>query len=546
MTSVWITGGTVIDGTGAPGRKADLLIQDDKIAQISEPDGNAPEGAEVVDASGLVVTPGFIDVMSHSVSSLLADGLSVGKVTQGVTTEIMGEGWTPAPAVAGEAHAFPIHGLPNDDEQWIKRAKGWSRFGDWMAAQEEVGASVNFGSFLGATTVRMIGKGHAQGQATPGELSEMRRVTREAMEDGAYGVATALIYPPGSYASTDELVAVCEEVGRAGGIYITHMRSEGAAILDGFAEALEIAGRSGARLHLYHLKAAGAPAWPLMDQLIERVNTERAAGKDIHADMYLYTAGGTGLAAVAPPWASEDDRLRERLRDPETRAQIRAAMLEPDGSWEAMGRLAGPEGVFPVGLSLPEHAEYRGKSLAEIAEARGQDWIDAALDLIEREPESVGTMYHLMTEDNIERQLREPWVMLGSDAAGYDPGEQEGGFAGGHPRALGNFTRLLGEYVRERGLLRLEEAVHRMTGLPAEHLRLKGRGELREGYFADVVIFDPQTISDRATYAESNRLSVGVRDVWVNGVRVLRDGRHTRALPGRRLYGPGAKVPAGA
>lgn len=541
---VWIRGGTLIDGTGAPGRSADLLIQHDRIVRISDPGSDAPDGAEVIDASGMVVAPGFIDVMSHSVASLLADGLSVGKVTQGVTTEIMGEGWTPAPAVAGEAHAFPVHGLPGGDERWIQRAKGWSRFGDWMTAQEEVGAAVNFGSFLGGTTVRMIGKGHTAGESGPEELAEMRRVTREAMEDGAYGVATALIYPPGSYASTDELVAVCEEVGRAGGIYITHMRSEGAAILDGFAEALEIAQRSGARLHLYHLKAAGGPSWPKMAPLIERVNTERAAGKDIHADMYLYTAGGTGLAASCPPWASEDNKLKERLRDPETRATIRAAMLEPDGSWEPLGNLAGPEGVFPVGLTLPEHAGYLDKSLAEIAQLRRQDWIDTALDLIASEPGGIGTMYHLMTEDNIQRQLQEPWVMLGSDAAGYDPGEHKGGFTGGHPRALGNFTRLLGHYVRELGLLTLEEGVRRMTSLPAAHLRLTDRGELRAGAYADVVIFDPQTISDRATYAESNRLSVGVRDVWVNGTQTLSNGKHTGALPGKRLYGPGAGRPA--
>lgn len=540
MSQTWITGGTVIDGTGAPGRRADLLIDGERIVRIGEPGSPAPDGAVVINATGMVVAPGFIDVMSHSVSSLLGDGLSVGKVTQGVTTEIMGEGWTPAPAVPGEAHAFPVHGLPNDDESWKARANGWSRFGDWMAAQAEVGAAVNFGSFLGATTVRMIGKGHAAGEATPQELDEMRRVTREAMEDGAFGVASALIYPPGSYASTDELVAVCEEVGRAGGIYITHMRSEGAAILNGFAEALEIAQRSGARLHLYHLKAAGAPAWPQMQTLIERINAGRAAGQDIHADMYLYTAGGTGLAASCPPWASEDDRLKERLRDPATRASIRAAMLEPDGTWEPLGNLAGPEGVYPVGLKRPEHAEYLGKSLAEVAALRGQDWIDAALDLIESEPDGVGTMYHLMTEENIQLQLKEPWVMLGSDAAGDDPGVQDGGFAGGHPRALGNFTRLLGRYVRELGVLSLEEGVRRMTSLPAEHLGLTDRGQLREGAYADVVVFDPQTISDRATYTESNRLSVGVRDVWVNGVQTLRGGKHTLALPGKRLYGPGA------
>lgn len=538
MSQIFIKNGTLIDGTGAPRYQADLLIDGERIAAIQEPGGPAPAGAEVVDASGLVVAPGFIDAMSHSVSSLLGDGLSVGKVTQGVTTEIMGEGWTPAPAVPGEAHAFPVHGLPNDDERWIERARGWTRFGDWMAAQEEVGAAVNFGSFVGGATVRMAARGHAAGESSPAQIAEMRRVTREAMEDGAYGVATALIYPPGSYASTDELVAVCEEVGRVQGIYITHMRSEGEAILEGFAEALEISDRSGARLHLYHLKAAGRPSWPKMATLIERINAERAAGKDIHADMYLYTAGGTGLAASCPPWASEDDLLKERLRDPETRAQIRVAMQNPDGTWEPLGSLAGPEGAYPVGLKLPQHAEYRGKSLAEIAKMRGQDWIDTVLDLIESEPGRVGTLYHLMTEENIESQLKEPWVMLGSDAAGDDPGDQDGG----HPRALGNFTRLLGHYVREIGLLSLEEGVRRMTSLPAEHLRLTGRGKLKEGAYADVVMFDPETISDRATYAESNKLSVGVQDVWVNGVQTLKGGKHTGALPGRRLYGPGART----
>ncbi|OLV20339.1 N-acyl-D-amino-acid deacylase family protein [Deinococcus marmoris] len=540
MSQILVKGGTVIDGTGAPGRMADVLIKDDRIVQISEPGSPAPDGAEVVDASGMVVAPGFIDVMSHSVSSLLSDGLSVGKVTQGVTTEIMGEGWTPAPAVPGEAHAFPVHGLPNGDESWIARARGWTRFGDWMAAQEDVGAAVNFGSFVGGATVRMAARGHAAGESTPEQIAEMRRVTREAMEDGAYGIATALIYPPGSYASTDELVAVSEEVGRANGIYITHMRSEGEAILDGFAEALEISERSGARLHLYHLKAAGTPSWPKMATLIERVNTERAAGKDIYADMYLYTAGGSGLAASCPPWASEDNKLKERLRDPETRAKIRAAMQEPDGTWEPLGGLAGPEGVYPIGLGLPEHADYRRKSLAEIAAMRGQDWIETIIELILAEPEGIGTLYHLMSEENIQLQLQESWVMLGSDAAGYDPGEEEGGFTGGHPRALGNFTRLLGRYVRELGILSLEEGVRRMTGLPAEHLHLTDRGELREGAYADLVVFDPETIGDRATYTESNRLSVGVRDVWVNGVQTLKGGKHTKALPGKRLYGPGA------
>jgi N-acyl-D-amino-acid deacylase len=540
-TSVWIRGGTVVDGTGAPARPADLLLEGDRIVRMSEPGGDAPADAEVLDARDMIVAPGFIDVMSHSVSTLLQDGFSLGKVVQGVTTEIMGEGWTPAPAVSGEAHGFRVHGLPGDDQAWIERSKGWSRFGDWLSAQEEVGASVNFGAFLGGATVRMHARGHSEGESTPAQREAMRRVVREAMEDGAFGLATALIYPPGSYASTDELVALCEEVARFDGIYITHMRSEGERILEGLEEALEITGRSGSRLHIYHLKAAGRVAWSLMESLIGRVNAERTAGRDIHADMYLYTAGGTGLAAIAPPWASEGDRLRERLRDPVSRAAIRAAILEPDGTWEALGSLAGPERVFPVGFTASDHQMYNGRSLAEIAQMRGQDWVDAALDLIGHDPADVGSMYHLMLEENIERQLLEPWVMIGSDAAGFDPSTRADLGNLGHPRSLGNFTRLLSHYVRERGLLTLEAAVHRMTGLPAQHLRLAGRGELRPGHFADVVIFDPRTVRDHATYAQPGRLSEGVRDVWVNGTRTLRDGQHTRAHGGRRLYAPGAR-----
>ncbi|WP_407542602.1 D-aminoacylase (plasmid) [Deinococcus radiomollis] len=543
MSQVFIRGGTLIDGTGAAGRKADLLIENHRIAAIQVPGGLPPVGAEVVDASGMVVAPGFIDVMSHSVSSLLADGLSVGKVTQGVTTEIMGEGWTPAPAVPGEAHGFPIHGLPGEDPAWVERSKGWTRFGDWLTAQEQIGSAVNFGAFIGGATVRMAARGHAEGESTPEQIAQMRRVMREAMEDGAYGLATALIYPPGSYASTDELVAVCDEVARSGGIYITHMRSESENILIGFEEALEITARSGARLHLYHLKAAGRAAWPKMQTLIDRVNAERAAGRDIHADMYLYTAGGTGLAAATPPWASEGDRLVERLQDPADRARIRQAMLVPDGSWEPLVHLAGAAGAFPVGLKLPEHQDYIGLSLERIAEMRGQDWIDAALDLIASEPERVGVLLHLMSEENIETQLREPWVMIGSDAAGDDPATSPDNGINGHPRALGNFTRLLGHYVRERQVLTLEDAVHRMTGLPAKHFQLEGRGELREGAYADVVLFNPATVKDNASYSDAGQLSVGILGVWVNGVRVLRDGQHTHALPGQRLYGPGAVRP---
>ncbi|ACO47929.2 D-aminoacylase [Deinococcus deserti] len=541
MCAFVIKGGVLIDGTGASRFPADLRMDDHRITQIALPGAADETAAEVIQADGLVVAPGFIDVMSHSVSTLLEDGRSVSKITQGITTEIMGEGWTPAPVWGANTEPFRLHGCPGGEKSWENRARNWTRFGDWMSAQEGVGASVNFGSFLGGTTVRLCVRGHAAGPSTPEELDSMRRIVRESMEDGAFGLATALEYPPGSFADTDELTVLCGEVARYGGIYSTHLRAEDDSILEALDEALEICHRSGARLHLYHLKAAGRSSWPKMAQLLQRINGIRTLGTEVYADMYLYTSAGTGLSSVLPPWASTDDRLKDRLADPRERAQIYQAVQTPDGTWEPLGSLNGPASVTPLGLRLPNHLQFNGQSLVKISEALGLDWIDTAIELILKEPGRIFTAFDLMSEDNIERQLLEPWVMPGSDAQGFDPSRSSRDALGLHPRACGNFARFLGYYVRDRGLMSLEEGVRRMTSLPARHLRLAGRGELRTGAFADVVVFDPHEIRDRATFLEPGHLSEGVHHVWVNGQPVVRAGLTTGARPGRRLHG-GSKV----
>ena len=530
---VLIQNGRVVDGAGNPWFFGDLAMSGDRIAAI-EPSGLIPSerAAEVVDAAGMVVCPGFIDIQSHSIVPLLGDGRCLSKITQGVTTEIMGEAWTPAP-VGGRylepfAHAF-VGGV---DAAWIERAKGWRRFADWLTALEERGVSPNIGSFLGAGSLRMYAKGLDMGEPSPEELATMRRVMAETMDDGAFGVAYALIYPPDAYARTDEIVAVCDEVARRGGVYITHLRSEGDRLLEALDEALAIGRRAGLPVEVYHLKACGATNWPKILRVIERIDQARAAGIDVTADMYPYVASGTGLTAMLPPWSEEGGRLYERLADPSERARIREEILHPSGDWEAMGKQSGPERVMPIGFRHEEHRPYVGQRLSQIAAARGQEWVDTLLDLILAERQHIATIYFEMLEENLPLQLRQPWIKISTDAGGLDPA-WAGERGPVHPRAYGTYPRVLGKYVREEQILPLEDAIRKMTSAVAARLNLKGRGHLQPGAFADVVVFDPQTIGDRATFEAPHQLSVGVRDVWVNGGRVLRDGTHTGETPGR-------------
>jgi N-acyl-D-amino-acid deacylase len=534
---VLIKGGKVFDGTGRPWSYGDVAVTDDRIIGVVSPGAIANDTArEVIEATEMVVCPGFIDIQSHSHMPLMIDGRSVSKITQGVTTEIMGESWTPAP-FGGKikdpfANSLFSHRVPD----WEKRARTWTRFRDWLEAMIDHGVSPNIGSFLGGGTLRQYGRGMTMGESSAADTATMRDVTRLAMEDGAFGVSYALIYPPDAYTSTQEIIKMCEVVSEYGGLYITHMRSESAHLLEGIQEALVIARAAKLPVEIYHLKASGKRNWHLMPEAIDLVNRARDDGVDATADMYPYTASGTGLTAVLPPWAAEGGSLFENLRDPQMRSRIRQEMLHPTAGWEPLGD--GPESVMPIGFQRDEFKQYVGKRLSEIATLRGQSWVDTVFDLLVAEEQRISTIYFKMTEENIRLQLPLPWMKISTDAGGYDP---SWGRALGpvHPRAYGTYPRVLGKYVREESILTLEDAIYKMTWAVAARLGVSDRGQLVKGFLADIVVLDPSTVRDQATFENSHQFSCGVRDVWVNGVRVLRDGVHTGATPGRIVNGPG-------
>jgi len=525
----------LVDGTGNPWRYGDLALAGERIAAITAPDQiDAVNCGEVIDAAGLVLAPGFIDIQSHSILPLMRDGRCLSKITQGVTTEIMGEGWTPAPVGGGFTDPYGFSLVTFDVGAWRERMKGWRRFGDWLGAMIDHGVSPNIGSFLGGGSLRAYAKGMAMGQASADELQLMRRVMAEAMEDGAVGVAYALIYPPDAYVDTDEIVEVCKVVRQYNGVYISHVRSEAARLHQGISEAIEIGRRAGCPVEIYHLKASGQENWWKIPEIIAMINRARADGIDVTADMYPYTASGTGLMAMFPTWTEADGKFFENLRDPAIRARIRDEMINPAATLMA----SPPEAVMPVGLAKPEHQRYVGKRLNEIAALRNQHWIDTAMDLLLAEEQRIGTIYFKMSEENVKLQLQQPWIKVSTDAGGYDPawGQSSGPV---HPRGYGTYPRVLGKYVREEGVLTLEDAIRKMTSAVADRLGLRQRGRLAEGYYGDLVLFDPATVADRATFADSHQLSVGIQDVWVNGVRVLQQGVHTGATPGQIVTGPG-------
>lgn len=533
-----IRGARVVDGTGNPWFYGDVAIGGDRIAEVAPPGGISPDEArEVVDAVGMVVCPGFIDIMSQSGTALIVDGRCLSKITQGVTTEIMGEGSTPAP-FGGRIEEPKNTLLAERAPEWLELMQTWSRFRDWLDATVEHGVTPNIGSFLGGSTVRMYAKGMEMGPPSEDELEIMRRVVAEAMRDGAFGLSTALIYPPGAYCGTDELVELCKVVSEYKGIYISHLRSEADNLIEALEEALEIGRRANLPVDVYHLKAIGRRNWRKMRDVIALINKARAEGLDVTADMYPYTAGGTGLTSVLPPWAAADGKLYDNIRDPAMRAKIRSEALNPSGDWEAMADLIGPEGVMPIGFEKPENKKYTGKRLSEIASMRGQDWVDAVFDLLSSEEQRISTIYFFIDEENVKLQYRQPWVMVSTDAGGVNP-EWAAERGPVHPRAYGTFTRVLGKYVREEGVITLEDAVRKMTSAPASRLGLRERGLLLKGCYADVVVFDPVTTRDLASFDNPHRLSTGVRDVWVNGVRALENGAHTGSKPGRVVYGPG-------
>ncbi|HET9513360.1 MAG TPA: D-aminoacylase [Gemmatimonadales bacterium] len=528
-----IEGGRIVDGTGAPWFQGDLGIRDGRIAVIT-PAGLLRNLAatERIDARGMVVAPGFIDIQSHSRDAFLeGDSRIVSKVTQGITTEIMGEGATNAPQNEKTGGVAAGGATPRHD---FSGPRGFAR---WLEAMAGRGVSTNIGSFLGATTVRMYAKGMAQGAPTPAELDSMRMVVRNAMEDGAFGIASALIYPPGNYATTEELIELARAMAPYGGVYITHMRSEADAWLEAIDEALRIGREGGVPVEIFHLKAGGRRNWDKTAAALAKIDSARAAGQDVQANMYAYVAGGTGLSACLPPWASADGKLFENLRDPATRARIRNEMDREQSDWENLCQLATPDGVLVLGLRKPEHQPWVGKKLGEIATAMGKEPQEAIMDLLVAEEQRIGTVFFMMSEANVATKMRQPWIKFGTDAGGVDPDSARGLV---HPRAYGNYPRVLGKYVREDRVLTLEEAVRKASSAVATRLSIHDRGVLKPGLWADVVVFDPSTVSDRATFEQPHQVSVGIRDVFVNGVAVVRNGKHTGAKPGRVVRGPGA------
>ncbi|HEX4591325.1 MAG TPA: D-aminoacylase [Gemmataceae bacterium] len=528
---VLIRHGTVYDGTGQPGRKADVGIRGDKIAAIG--DLSSATAKSIINAAGLAVAPGFINMLSWSNESLLADGKSQSEIRQGVTTQIMGEGTSMGP-VNDRTKARMKH-----EQTDIKYEIEWRTLGEYLYFLERKGVSQNVASFLGAGTVREYVLGQGNVKANPEQSEQMRRLVESQMRDGALGIASALEYAPDYYADNAELVELCKVAAKYHGKYISHMRSEGPRLLEGIDELIRIAREANIPAEIYHFKAAGKDNWPKMDAAITKVEAARRAGLTITANMYCYTAGATGLDACIPPWAQDGGEvvMRRRLRDVEARKRIAADLKRND--WPNFYDNAGsPENILLVSFKKAHLKPLQGLTLAQVAAKRGRDPVETLMDLLAEDESRIGTVYFLMSEENVRKLIPLPWVSFGCDEASQAP---EGVFLKSmpHPRAYGNFARLLGKYVRDEKLLPLEAAIHKLSGLPAGNLGLDRRGLLKDGYFADVVAFDPATIADKATYAKPHQYAVGMKHVIVNGVPVLKDGQHTGATPGRALWGPG-------
>ncbi|MEJ2203219.1 MAG: D-aminoacylase [Gemmatimonadota bacterium] len=530
---VVLRGGTIYDGSGAEGVVGDLALRGDTIVAVG--DVGTLSGATEIDVRGLAVAPGFINMLSWATESLLEDGTAQSDIRQGVTLEVFGEGESMGPL--NETMKADMLRFQGD----IRFEIAWTTLGDYLEHLEGRGVAVNVASFVGATTVRVHELGYADRPPEAAELQRMQDLVRQAMAEGALGVGSSLIYAPAFYADTPELVALVSAATESGGMYISHIRSEGNRLLESVDELIRIARESGAPAEIYHLKAAGRENWLKMDEVIARVEEARREGLRITADMYTYTAGATGLDAAMPPWVQEGgyDAWAERLGDPAVRARVAVEMRTPTDEWENLALAAGsPDRVLLVGFRADSLKHLTGMSLAQAAELYGTTPEEVAMDLVIKDGSRVGTVYFMMDEQNVERQIALPWVSFGSDAGALATREPFT-LSSPHPRAYGNFARLLGRYVREEAVIGVAEAVRRLTGLPAENLGLRRRGRLEPGYFADVAVFDPATVADHATFEDPHQYATGVLHVFVNGEQVLRDGEPTGTLPGRVVRGPG-------
>jgi len=528
-----VRNGLIYDGSGNPPVKGDVAVAGGRIIAVGKLDHLRPR--QEVDAQGLAVAPGFINMLSWATESLIQDGRALSDVKQGVTLEVMGEGWSMGP-------------LNAKMKQEMKKAQGdirfdvaWTTLGDYLEYLEKRGVSVNVASFVGAETVRIHELDHANRAPAPEELTRMQALVRQAMEEGALGVGSSLIYAPAFYAKTDELKALVAAAVPYGGGYISHIRNEGDQLLEALDELIDIARSTGAHTEAYHLKAAGRDNWHKMAQAIEKIERARKDGLPITADMYPYPAGATGLDACMDPAVKEGgtDAWVERLKQPEVRKAVVEAMFTKPKTWENICYNSGsPENIMLVGFKEEKLKPYTGKTLADVAKLRGTSPAETVVDLVIEDHTRVGTVFFQMSEANVKLGLSQPWVSLGSDGEALAP---EGVFlkSNPHPRAYGTFARFLGKYVREEKVTTLTDGIRRLTSLPAENFKLRGRGRLARGYAADIVVFDPSTITDPSTFEKPHQLATGVRHVWVNGVQVLKDGEHTGAKPGQVVRGPG-------
>jgi N-acyl-D-amino-acid deacylase len=529
---VIIRGGTIYDGLGGTPYVADLAISGDRIVAIG--DFSRSTADTEIDAANMAVSPGFINMLSWAVASLIEDGRGMSDIMQGVTLEVMGEGWSMGPWT----DEMKLEAVNRQGD--IKFDVEWTTLNEYLEFLESRGVSPNVASYVGATTVRIHEVGYEDRKATPEELARMQELVRAAMRDGALGVASSLIYAPASFADTDELIALVSAAGEHGGAYISHIRSEGNRLEEGVEELITIARETGVPTEIYHLKASGRPNWHKLERVFEMIEEARAEGLRITADMYTYPASATGLNASMPLWVQEGghDAWLARLRDPAVRARVIDQMNDPNASWENRFIQAGPENILLIEFKTEALKPLMGKTLAEVAAMRGTDPAATAIDLVIEDDSRVGVCYFMMSEDNVRKKVAQPWVSFGSDE---EASATEGVFleSNNHPRAFGTFARVLGKYSRDEGVVALEEAVRRMTSLPADNIGIRDRGRLAEDYFADIVVFDPATVQDHATFEDPHHYATGVHHVFVNGQQVVADGEHTGATPGRVVRGPG-------